>query len=408
MIPIEQLRELQAAFEQKRQADSKRYQEFEKLRLSYVRRYPMAKISGLTLDEYVQGKGSKDSFCYWLEWKTSDLGHIQGTPAKKFGVFYNKPNHKYWFAGKWPNESAALTGILAEIARLLEAARVGDTVAIQQIELSPLFKGKLLFLYFPKQFLNVFSERLVDHYLSQLRLNEPGEKQDLVLKRKKLLDFKIADQVMNDWTTYEFHDFLYSTWPPSARDVKVSSKLKDYVLDFPAPDDTDPEFINLQAGDATELPTSADGGNRRKTDFDQKSRRNKLTGNQGEDVVYLAEKRVLMQAGKHNLASKVKAICKEDDTAGYDILSFELDGREKQIEVKATIAEVPATNTNFHFYFSANEYSHAQHRSNYYLYIVFDVKSKNPKIWRIQNPANLEPSRLVIKPSAYYATLTVA
>ncbi len=61
MIPIEQLRELQAAFEPERQANAKRYQGFEKLRLSFIRSYPQSKITRLTLEEYVQGRQSKDS-----------------------------------------------------------------------------------------------------------------------------------------------------------------------------------------------------------------------------------------------------------------------------------------------------------------------------------------------------------
>jgi len=407
MISIDQLREFQAAFEQKRLSDSKRYKEFEKLQLAFVRRYPIERIGKLTLDEYVQGKGSKDSFCYWLEWKTSDLGHIQGTPAKKFGVFYNKPNRRYWFAAKWPNESAALAGILAEINRLLEAGRAGGTVALQKVALAPLFKGKLLFLYYPKKFLNIFSENYVDHFLTQLRLNEPGAHLDLISKRERLINFKESDAVMHRWSTYEFCDFLYQRWPPTAKPAKVTPGLKDYILNFPIPDDTEPEFVNLQAGETIAPPSSGTGGNKRKMDFDARSQRNKVTGNQGEDIVYLVEKRALMQAGKYYLASKVKAICKVDDSAGYDVLSFELDGREKQIEVKSTIAKVPAPNTNFQFYLSANEYEQAQYHSNYYLYIVFDVKSKSPKIWRIPNPASLEPKCIHLKPSAYQATLTV-
>jgi hypothetical protein len=57
---------------------------------------------------------------------------------------------------------------------------------------------------------------------------------------------------------------------------------------------------------------------------------------------------------------------------------------------------------------SANEYEQARVLANFYLYIVFDVKSKTPKIWRIKNPASLEPKRLALKPSAYFATLAVA
>ena len=121
----------------------------------------------------------------------------------------------------------------------------------------------------------------------------------------------------------------------------------------------------------------------------------------------MAEKRELRKNGKPDLAKKVKAICKTEDGAGYDILSFELDGTPKQIEVKSTTALPPSPNSSFGFYLSANEYEQARKLANFYLYIVFDVKSEKPKIWRIKNPASLEPKRLTLKPSAYFATLTV-
>jgi len=44
---------------------------------------------------------------------------------------------------------------------LLEAGRANNLEAIRQIEISPMFKGKILFLYYPERYLNVFSEELL-------------------------------------------------------------------------------------------------------------------------------------------------------------------------------------------------------------------------------------------------------
>jgi Domain of unknown function (DUF3883) len=380
----------------------------EKLRREFVRLYPPSTISRLTLDHYVQGKGSKESFCYWLERKTADLGHIQGAPAIKFGVFYNKKNNRYKFKGNWPNAQAALKDVQTEIVRLIDASSHGDLGEIRSVDLSPMVKGKLLFLYHPSTFINIFSERHVDHYLGRLRLNDPGAKLDLIAKKERLAEFKNSDAVMKAWTMFEFSDFLYHFWLPPARDAKVPEALKDYIVNFPAPEDTDADFIDLQMGETPELPKPAATGGGGKTNFEQKNRRNKLTGDQGEDVVFLAEKKWLTKNGQPSLAKKVKAICREDDGAGYDILSFELDGTAKQIEVKATTAKPPGSNGSFHFHLSATEYDQAKKFTNFYIYVVFDVKSKKPKIWPIRNPASLEPKRLHLKASAYYATVTIA
>ena len=106
------------------------------------------------------------------------------------------------------------------------------------------------------------------------------------------------------------------------------------------------------------------------------------------------------------MAQNVEAICRKDAGAGYDVKSFELDGTLKYIEVKATTSKPPNQSGGVRFHISAGEFEQAQKLPNYYLFIVFDVKSANPKIWRIRDPAKLTPGLLFLQPSAYYATLT--
>ena len=77
----------------------------------------------------------------------------------------------------------------------------------------------------------------------------------------------------------------------------------------------------------------------------------KETGDQGEEVVYLLEYQYLIDAGRFDLAGKVKNVSKDlGDGAGYDVLSYFLDGREKYIEVKTTSSDIDRP-----FYLSKNE-----------------------------------------------------
>jgi hypothetical protein len=85
-----------------------------------------------------------------------------------------------------------------------------------------------------------------------------------------------------------------------------------------------------------------------------------------------------------------------------------LDETLKYIEVKATTSKPPAQNGGVRFYISSGEFEQAKKLPNFYLFIVFDVKSTNPKIWRIRDPAKLTSDFLLLKPSTYYATLTAA
>jgi hypothetical protein len=211
MITEDEIRVLQAKFEPQRQADQSYYRELEKLRREFVSKFPPSRIPLLSLDEYVEGKGSKASFCYWVEWKTSELGRIQGSNASKFGVFFDKKVQRYKTTAKFKSESAAIIFLREQIVRLLEAGRTNNLEVIRQIEISPMFKGKILFLYYPDKYLNIFSEDHIDHFLREIGLAVLNADLDVLAKRELLHAFKSGDEIMSNWTTQEFMCFLYDT-----------------------------------------------------------------------------------------------------------------------------------------------------------------------------------------------------
>jgi hypothetical protein len=75
----------------------------------------------------------------------------------------------------------------------------------------------------------------------------------------------------------------------------------------------------------------------RKFDPVERDHRNRALGRAGEAFVLELEKKSLAEQNHKNLAGRVRWIAEEEgDGAGYDILSFESDGKEKFIEVKTT------------------------------------------------------------------------
>lgn len=75
----------------------------------------------------------------------------------------------------------------------------------------------------------------------------------------------------------------------------------------------------------------------RKIDFAQRDARNKQLGSLGEQLVVEYEKAALILKGRPDLAARVCCISAiQGDGAGYDVLSFEVDGNEKFIEAKTT------------------------------------------------------------------------
>lgn len=81
------------------------------------------------------------------------------------------------------------------------------------------------------------------------------------------------------------------------------------------------------------------------------------------------------------LAKKVCSVA-NNPNLGFDILSFETDGSQKQIEVKA----IAKHKKDYSFILSKNELNKSKSYTNYYLYGVTDVYSKSPKILRVKNP----------------------
>ena len=59
-------------------------------------------------------------------------------------------------------------------------------------------------------------------------------------------------------------------------------------------------------------------------------------GRLGEEFVLNYERRALRRAGHRDLAERVEWVSQESVCEGYDILSYEVSGDEKWIEVKAT------------------------------------------------------------------------
>ena len=99
------------------------------------------------------------------------------------------------------------------------------------------------------------------------------------------------------------------------------------------------------------------------------------------------------------LAQKVRLVS-NNPKLGFDILSFETDGKQKQIEVKA-ISENKNCKS---FIISRNEFSKSKSYSNYYVYCVTEINSENPKILRIKNPDFENQDKFLIEPLTYKIT----
>lgn len=109
-----------------------------------------------------------------------------------------------------------------------------------------------------------------------------------------------------------------------------------------------------------------------KINYLEKEQNNHKLGLFGEELVMNYEKWHLTELGKTNLADNVRWVSRDEgDGLGFDILSRNLNGTDKYIEVKTTRLgkETP-------FYFSENELTFSNKNSkNFHLYRLFNFDS---------------------------------
>lgn len=121
-----------------------------------------------------------------------------------------------------------------------------------------------------------------------------------------------------------------------------------------------------------------------KRDYVEREARNRSLGAAGELLVMNYEAHRLHSEGKPKLADKIEHVSKtKGDGLGFDVLSFDVDGKERFIEVKTTaFAETTP------FFISANEVRFSDEFSGqFHLYRLFDFRA-DPRMFQIPGSVN--------------------
>ena len=106
--------------------------------------------------------------------------------------------------------------------------------------------------------------------------------------------------------------------------------------------------------------------------FPEMEANNRSLGLAGEEFILRYEHERLWKAGKRTLANRIEHVASINDFLGYDILSFETNGRERLIEVKTT-----NSGRLNRFFTSANEVQVSEsHKHEYHLHRLFNFHKK--------------------------------
>ncbi len=150
--------------------------------------------------------------------------------------------------------------------------------------------------------------------------------------------------------------------------VSALSDILDIVVPVPIPD-REGRYRTKEAATPSFRPP--------KRNYLEMEARNSALGLAGEQLVLRYEQERLSRAGQSRLAGKIAHISTtESDSSGFDILSFENDGRDRLIEVKTT-----RFGSFTPFFASRNEVEVSARRQDHYqLYRLFKF-SEQPKLF---------------------------
>lgn len=151
------------------------------------------------------------------------------------------------------------------------------------------------------------------------------------------------------------------------------------VTDQRSPWEDPPPGEGKTSGVAEHTPSSYDAVPRIGVDYLAMEARNRSLGQAGEEFVLRVEAERLHSMGHRRLADRVEHVARsKGDGLGYDILSFEPNGRERLIEVKTT-----SFGKRTPFYVSRAELGCSAARSeDYHLYRVFQFR-REPRLFSL-------------------------
>ena len=202
------------------------------LHTEFVEKFPREALSELTLKQYAVGR--PDSFCYWIEFKTRDLGSVSGGSSSKWGIYWSKPKQEWVWNKLLKSDSAeeAFQKIRSGLVTLIEtAAREQydqlDAVGSERLGVNRNgLRAKPLYLYFPNQFLPISNPYHLTHFLSFF-----GEKTQggLHTKNRQLLRYLRNQPEFSGVDTYTMMAFLYEVIPPGQAKIQPTEKDEDSI-----------------------------------------------------------------------------------------------------------------------------------------------------------------------------------
>lgn len=215
--------------------------------------------------------------------------------------------------------------------------------------------------------------------------------QDRILGYAELYNYQmpLVNAVIRQLDSTDPFEFLSKKHAASGRLGNLIVQEKPMLrYDYPPTQKNEPPPINFEIRAAIA----------RKFDVAARDASNRELGNAGEELILETEVSILTSSGRHDLAKQIVWTSRvEGDGAGYDIASFEPDGKPRLIEVKTTNGW---ERTPFHV--SRNELAVADQLRDHWCLVRIWNFAREPKAFEIRPPLD---AHVTLTPTSFLASI---
>lgn len=207
-----------------------------KLYENFLKEFPLESLKSMPLERYTNLKRD-DSFCYWVESRTYELGSIWGGASYKFGIYkYAKrpdnpgiivSDEEYawykWYDAKDRDEAYKIT--LNSVVKIAELASNGKFGEIDNDKtLGTVLRWKIAFLYSNKQLIPIYKRKYLEDLATILGMN--GASQASIWELQKFLINQKGDKDL-----FDYYDYLLSILPEEEKtqDNKTDTRVWLYA-----------------------------------------------------------------------------------------------------------------------------------------------------------------------------------
>ncbi|MEE4025054.1 AAA family ATPase [Gordonia sp. PKS22-38] len=169
----------------------------------------------MTLSDYALNTPDfRNSYSYFLEWGTPNLGSISGGSAHKH-VIFRRNSGEWAYPRGYANVEEAWSDLHSGFLRMFDLADRGEWTSTSEIDIlrgARTVRLKSLFLYFPDSVLPIYSHNHLTHFAKEFGLETTGDTLDI---NQRILRHLRAYPQLADTDPLEFIELLYSWSGPA-------------------------------------------------------------------------------------------------------------------------------------------------------------------------------------------------